>query len=44
MNQLGNALLAIDTAHIAPQRVLDGRPSLVGLNQVYGLNHPNSSV
>ncbi len=44
MDQIINVLLAIDKAHTALQRALDGRPCLGGLNQVYGPNHPTPSA
>ncbi len=41
MDQLVNVLLlvAIYKGHTVPQRALDCRPGLDGLNQVYGPNH-----
>ncbi len=36
MGQCIKVLLAIDEAHTVPQRVLDCRPGLGGLNQVCG--------
>ncbi len=36
--------IAIDNAHTAPQRALDSRPSLGGLNQVDGPNCPTPPV
>ncbi len=35
MGQFRKVLLAIDNAHSLPQRALDCRPGLGGLNQVY---------
>ncbi len=39
MDQLVNLILAIDKAHTVPERVLDCRPDLGGLNHVDGPNH-----
>ncbi len=44
MGQFRKVLLAIDKAHTVPQRALDCRPGLGGLNQVYRPNCPTSSV
>ncbi len=44
MGQLSKVLLAVDNAHIVPQRALDCGPGLGGLNQVYGPNCPTPSV
>ncbi len=43
MDQLVNVLWTIDNAHI-PQRALDCRLGLGGLNQIYGPNHPTPSA
>ncbi len=40
MYQLMNVLLSIDKGHTVPQRVLDHRPGLGGLNQVMGPTVP----
>ncbi len=40
MDQSINVLLAIDKAHTDPQKALDCRPGLGGLNQVVGPNRP----
>ncbi len=40
MSQFSKVLLAINNAHIVPQRALDCEPGLGGLNQVYGSNCP----
>ncbi len=40
MGQFSKVLLAIDKAHTVPQRALDCRPDLGGLNQVYGSIRP----
>ncbi len=42
MDQLMNVVLTIDKVNTAPQRALDCRPGLGGLNQVYGPNHQTS--
>ncbi len=44
MGQFSYVLLTIDKANTVSQRVLDCRPGLGGLNQVYGPNHPTPSV
>ncbi len=44
MGQFSKVLLAIDKAYTVPQRALECRPGLGGLNQVYGPNHPTPSV
>ncbi len=44
MGQFSNVLLAIDKEHTVPQRALDCRPGLGGLNQVHGPNCPTPSV
>ncbi len=45
MGQFGIALLTlIDKVHTVPQRALDCKPGLCGLNQVYGPNHQTPSV
>ncbi len=44
MDQLVNVILAIDKAHIAPQRALDCRPGLGGLNQADGPDRPTTSA
>ncbi len=36
--------IAIDHAHIVPQRVMDCGLGLGGLNQAYGPNHPTPYV
>ncbi len=44
MDQLVNVQLAIDKANTVPQRDLDFRPGLGGLNQIYGCNcHTHSA-
>ncbi len=40
MDQLSKVLLAIYKAHAVPQRALDCRPGLGGLNKVSEPNHP----
>ncbi len=40
MDQLSKVLLAIDKSHTVSYRVVDCRPGLGGLNQVYGPNRP----
>ncbi len=40
MGQFSKVLLAIDNAHTVPQRALDGRPELGGLNHVMGPTVP----
>ncbi len=40
MDQLMNVIITIDKVHTTAQRVLDCRPGLGGLTQVYGPNHP----
>ncbi len=42
MGQFSTVLLATDKVHTVPQRALDGRPGLGGLNQVYGPEHPST--
>ncbi len=44
MGQFRKVLLAIDKVHTVPQRALDCRLCLGGLNQVYGPNCPTPSV
>ncbi len=43
MGQFSKVLLAINNAHTVPQRDLDCRPGICGLNKVYGLNCPTPS-
>ncbi len=44
MGQFNKVLLDIDSVHTVPQRALDCRPGLGGLNQVYMPNRPTPSV
>ncbi len=44
MGQFVNVLFAIDKAHTVPQRALDCKPDLGGLNQVNGSNHSTPSA
>ncbi len=44
MDQLVNVLLDIAKAYTMSQRVLNCRPGLSGLKQVYGPNHPTPST
>ncbi len=44
MVQLSKVLLAINKVHTVPQRALNCRPGLGGLNQIYEPNCPTSSV
>ncbi len=44
MDKFSKVLLAIHNACTVPQRALICGPSLGGLNQVYGPNHPTPSV
>ncbi len=43
MRTFSKVLLAIDNTQTVPQRALDCRPDVGGLNQVYGPNHPTPS-
>ncbi len=44
MVQFSKVLLTIDKIQTVPHRVLDCRPDLRGLNQVYGPNRSTPSV
>ncbi len=44
MDRLSKSTTAIDNAHTAPQRPLDCRPGLGGLNHVYKPNRSTPSV
>ncbi len=44
MGQFSKVLYGIENAYTAPQRGLDCRPGLGGLNQVYGPNRPTPSL
>ncbi len=44
MGQFSKVLLAIDKVHTAPQKALDCRSGLCGLNQVYGPTCPTPPV
>ncbi len=44
MGQFSKVLCRFDDTHTAPQRAVNCRPGLGGLNQVYGPNSPTSSV
>ncbi len=44
MCQFKQSTIAIDNAHTVPQKDLDYRQGLSGLNHVYGPNRPTNSV